>query len=518
MSNTKRYIFIYFLIYIVVSLSLAEAFWGQFLGFGIGSYAARRFSLILIIVCSAIFGSLFFGWVRLLGGPRSRFFVFIGFFVILFSCLASQFNSTNGWSWIEVGLYLLYIISVSGLAKFFLSQRKGANFFWYGNFIPFVVGFCVIVYAILTIPVYIYSVSDGFGSIRSFIPWGFINIRYWSQVATWVLPILPLAGANAFLWKGRFWRGAIFFSGALWWWIVFISVARGTACSIFISTVFVLILFKGSAKAWFIESIKYVFGGTLLWLLLSVIVPYVFFGGADFPHGGLGSDGRGPLWLEAWNMALQHFPLGMGGQSWLTHSILTEAYESSARFAHPHNMYLMWAAEYGWLSVVGLLILFGGVGAHLVRRLDGLAACSSLQKLSLVSVTASVVAAMIHAGVSSVFITPASMIVGLIVFAMFWAEVSDQKGAGECGGYAAVDEGIGFGEALWSKRLLRAGFFTVITLVCAFWVWGCVDYYRAMRADLPFYQTVLRKGVEPRFWLHGNFPRPPELMPPSSRD
>jgi O-antigen ligase len=75
-----------------------------------------------------------------------------------------------------------------------------------------------------------------------------------------------------------------------------------------------------------------------------------------------------PLWQEAWAMSWQNFPFGMGPQAWLTHDIITEAYRESRKFGHPHNMYLMWAAEYGWISIAGLVVLCGFAMKQLLRQ------------------------------------------------------------------------------------------------------------------------------------------------------
>src|SRR5690606_10260322 len=75
------------------------------------------------------------------------------------------------------------------------------------------------------------------------------------------------------------------------------------------------------------------------------------------------SSGRIPLFIEAWQMSLQNFPFGMGPQSWLMHETLTDVYANSKQFGHPHNMYLMWAAEYGWI----LLVALGLVVAQCIR-------------------------------------------------------------------------------------------------------------------------------------------------------
>jgi hypothetical protein len=194
----------------------------------------------------------------------------------------------------------------------------------------------------------------------------------------------------------------------------------------------------------------------------------------------------------------------MGAQSWLTHDIITDTYR--VRFGHPHNMYLLWAAEYGWLFVASL---FTGVMWILRRsfgRVRGLAPSDPKRALILMALLHSFIAACTHAGVSAVFIGPASLLVGWFVMVailrMTFPAVGDKS------------ESNVNSVPLWLRGSLAA------LLVWSFVVyWDAVlDYKRASDRDQVCYLYMgIPTGNGPRFWLHGDFPRPPSLACDESR-
>jgi O-antigen ligase len=206
-----------------------------------------------------------------------------------------------------------------------------------------------------------------------------------------------------------------------------------------------------------------------------------------------------PLFIEAWQMSLQHFPLGMGPQSWLTHDLLTQEYSESIKFGHPHNMYLMWAAEYGWLLILLLIVLaLQLIHFFLKRRTILLVEGKTPGVLMLAGITASVVGALIHAGVSAVFIAPGSMLVGLLVLLAFWALIAPQVFRPEARGYDAQSP---------AKLAFAFSSATVVAVLWLLWLGQVHTYYLDMKADEVYSQQQLKEWTTPRFWFHGNFPR-----------
>lgn len=511
-----------FLIYCMIGFLLIVVFFGDFIKFPVGLYAARRFSLIFIYLffLNLYFFLFAFSWS---GVIRLQIFAFKeskialgGLFIFFASGIISQFYASGVWSWVEFLYYFLYFCSVVFLSILFVVFCDGSSFLSYRKVVPLLMVIGGFFYAILTIPIYFYAISDKFLDFISVMPWGFVNIRYWSHVATWLIPLLPLAALiEPVRWK-RLWQCCVWVTASVWWWLIFLSAARGTMCALFISGLIVFFVFGRAAKKWISMSLKYAASGFFLWLILTILVPYVLFGSQNIPGVDLSSSGRLPLWKEAFAMSLQHFPLGMGAQSWLTHKTLTKAYAISVHFAHPHNMYLMWAAEYGWLSILGILLAAYGLGIRLFKKARVQQSFESFDGIALVSLAGSVVAGAIHASVSAIFIAPASMIIGFVVLSMFVAELFIPLPKTGALGSSAFE---------WQRKSVRSqrnkirlGIFVLVFSGSMLWLYGVFAYYQAMRADIPFYQGHVKQSMEPRFWFHGNFPRQPKLMPPPQTD
>ncbi|NWO04793.1 MAG: hypothetical protein HLX50_03585, partial [Alteromonadaceae bacterium] len=205
--------------------------------------------------------------------------------------------------------------------------------------------------------------------------------------------------------------------------------------------------------------------------------------------------------VETWKMSLENFPFGMGPQSWLTHEILTEDYRKAPKYGHPHNMYLMWAAEYGWLLISALLVLVGqAIGLFWRRRKQVRSGEHAMLALPLVAFTASVSAALLHAGVSAVFMAPGSMLIGLLVLSVFWALITPDR-----------EPVVTKHPRIRAVTAVFAGL--LISVPCYYWLKEVSAYHQAMERDLESHYKKVPAGMLPRFWLHGNYPRHPSQMP-----
>lgn len=352
-----------------------------------------------------------------------------------------------------------------------------------------------------TITVYLFALSDQVAKLSSFIPWGFVNIRYWSHVATWLIPLLPLAVLMGPLKDQRLWRFFVALGAALWWWIEFLSTSRGSMLGIAFGAVLASLLMGRAALPWLQVFLRYLVYGVLAWLLLSVVVPSLVLDEVTMRTLKADSSGRMPLFIEAWQMSLENFPFGMGPQSWLTHELLTEHYQRSGKFGHPHNMYLMWAAEYGWILIAALLTLVAqAIRLFWQQRAEIRSGGATELALPLVAFTASVSAALLHAGVSAVFMAPGSMLIGFLVLCVFWSLITP-------GAPPVPPEQS-------RKRLLASVLFAVLVcLPCVYWLSAITGYHADMVRDEAFYYENVPAGTLPRFWFHGNFPRHSDQMP-----
>jgi O-antigen ligase len=194
----------------------------------------------------------------------------------------------------------------------------------------------------------------------------------------------------------------------------------------------------------------------------------------------------------------------MGAQSWLTHDIITDTYR--VRFGHPHNMYLLWAAEYGWLFVASLFVGVMWILRRSFLRARDLAFSDPKRALILLALLHSFIAACTHAGVSAVFIGPASLLVGwfvMVAVVRMTFPIPENR-----------EEATTRSAPLWFRGSLAT------VLFCSFiWNWSSVlDYKRASERDqICYFYLDIHTGNGPRFWLHGDFPRPPSLACDKSR-
>lgn len=468
----------------------------DFLPLPFGGYASQRFMLVGLLGLAVVFPLTVlvyrYGWAL---------FRYIWPAVLIagaFVLLAVPFHEAP-YNWVEPGVYAAFFLGfvLLGCVLKSVEQRQYSVVA-----LVSVTALVVVFYGGATITVYMFALSDEVANLSTFIPWGFVSIRYWSHIATWLLPLLPLAVLIGPHKDERLWRFLVALGAALWWWIEFLSASRGSVLGIVFGVVLAVLLIGRPALPWLRVFLRYLAYGVLAWLLLSVIIPSVAMDDVNMRSLKSDSSGRMPLFVEAWRMSLENFPFGMGPQSWLTHEVLTEGYQRSGKLGHPHNMYLMWAAEYGWL-LIGALILFVGQAVRLFwrRRAEVRVTGGSPQALSLAALTASVSAALLHAGVSAVFMAPGSMLIGFLVLSVFWALIAPDMLPVTRKGRAG-------------KRLVAALTVVLASGGAGFYWWSEVSvYHEAMEDDLKFYYENVPAGTLPRFWFHGNFPRHFSQMP-----
>jgi O-antigen ligase len=486
-----------FPLYALLFLFFGFVLFADFIPSAFGSYADQRLLLSLSLIVLMASG---LAWLSFRESLMASFKGLWPFLPLLSSFALAELQHTPQLFYlVEPAFYTLFFLAfglLGGVLREANLARKSAQA------AVLIAAVTCFFYAAMTITVYLFAITDDFSHLDHVIPWGFVSIRYWSHVATWLVPLFPLSILLA-PWKdNRLWQLGVAFTAAIWWWIIFLSSSRGSVVGLTFGFLLVWVLFGRAALPWVKLFVRFAVYGLLAWLLLSVLIPSLVFDDLHIRGIKATSSGRMPLWQEAWVMSLQHFPFGMGPQSWLTHNILTEAYRSSPKFGHPHNMYLMWAAEYGWISVVGLVVL-GGYGLRqLWRRASAIRKSPNPEGLWLVAFTASVTAALVHAGASAVFIAPGSMLVGLVMLTVFWALISPERAK-----TIPVDARKGYSRA--------AGYLLVLVFLVAggFWFRDVLRYQQAMAEDREYYQDELSPGHLPRFWFHGNFPRHPSQMP-----
>jgi hypothetical protein len=430
---------------------------------------------------------LFFGQRRMYSDPkRARIIATLLLTTAVFSFLSTLVHS--GWagtnSYLLWGWEMLLIVSIIGAGNTLADRLPGSLAL--RKLITLV---CMAALGVMGL----YSVTivmgmsfwylDVSSTLRDFVPFGFYNVRLWSNCATWLLPLAVMAS-----WVMRFHerKGLYVLAlsvSALWLLAAFSSGARGHLVAIVASALVLAIFYRSKMPPLLKEGGIILVYGVLLYLVFVELVPALLLGqgssGANVLRGG--TSGRTLLWLIGLENSVRDFPLGQGALSYSREA-------AASPFATPHSVYIRWVAEYGWLA----LGAFAGAVAFWLRPIISQRRdlSSGIDAAPAVAILWSCLAALIHASVSGVFTNTHSLLVGVPVMILLVAMVRSAAG----GGYL-------LGEATRAKYFILLPSF-VFGLAMLYPTYG---WYRASGAAAQPY--IEEKGVPlaARFWQHGRY-------------
>lgn len=233
----------------------------------------------------------------------------------------------------------------------------------------------------------------------------FVNKRFFNHTQTWTLPVLT--GLLVFLRVKRpqdyILHTLLFLTVSFWWMLVFASGGRGSTVALISSLLIITVLIRKEAYA----MIKYgcatfISGGIFYFLFFRL------FSADGFPM--MRSTENYNMRLESWqhsaDLWIQNPFFGIGPHHF---SSMQYMIDSAPWSAHPHNFYLQFLTEWGtiaFLAMAVLLYLAGRMVLNNYSKIDK----NSPNRIIYISVTWSMAAALIHAFVSGVMITPMSQI------------------------------------------------------------------------------------------------------------
>lgn len=182
---------------------------------------------------------------------------------------------------------------------------------------------------------------------------GYVNPRFFNHVQTLLIPLL--AGAIGLCGLRPLWRRLAWFALASNAFFLLLLMGRATGLALAVSSSLALLLFGASARAYVGRLLLGFAAGALLYLLLIKLLPSLIGIEAVPVFRELGERGsveaRFYLWRLALDMIQTHPLLGVGPMHYADHF--------NGEAAHPHNIYLQIAAEYGlpFFLLLGFLVL-----------------------------------------------------------------------------------------------------------------------------------------------------------------
>jgi O-antigen ligase len=255
--------------------------------------------------------------------------------------VVSAFSApTSGAALLEISHYsmvLLLALSVASHSdKNHLRVDKALVSAFAGSALLFLLSFAVAQAAHL-------NTGGTFSWIAPFMNIG--NVRHFSQYQAYTLPlvVLPLLIFNV----PTRWKIAIFLVASMWWMLQFCTGTRAVWIGIAAAGSLVGILLREPSRQWLrYQAATAVTGGVLYVLLRPILKPP---GLDSIAQRGLDGSARGELWIRAWELVQQHPLLGVGPMHF--------SYENFKIAAHPHNIVLQFACEWGIPATLILMSL-----------------------------------------------------------------------------------------------------------------------------------------------------------------
>lgn len=263
-------------------------------------------------------------------------------------------------AWLEWSTFLLLLGLMVLLAN--EARRHGAGFDTWATALVLLVAVAI---ALRIMMGYVAAVLGGapLDSVKLFTA-VVSNRRVFGQVASMAIPLLayPLLVAPKF----RLPRMALYLLLAVWWMLAIASGTRGTWLALAVATLVLAVFAWRNVRAWLGVQAKGLLVGLVLYGVLFVWLPTWAFPEANVENrlaGLTDLTGRAELWAVAMAQIEAYPWLGMGPMHLASIPGLIGA--------HPHNVVLQLAAEWGIPAALALLLPAGyGIVRVLMRLRD----------------------------------------------------------------------------------------------------------------------------------------------------
>jgi O-antigen ligase len=323
---------------------------------------------------------------------------------------------------------------------------------------------------------------------RSEIFVGYDNYRFFNHVQTAALPLSVLAATVA---PPRSWHRVVaWFAATGGFALLFAVMGRGTLVGVFIGALAVAAMFGAQALPTLRNLGAAAGGGLLAYGALFWLLPLLLGAPRGLVDGYYEARvGSIEMRLYLWRIALSYIEQS----PWLGIGPMHYAHHPTGDAAHPHNIYLQIAAEWGIPMLVALLWLF----AWLIRRLAvAVRGCADPRERNCgIGLVLAGVAIAVDGLFSGNFVMPVSQV--WIAFAVGWALAwlgAQERVEAPCPAPMSP---------FWNASRLVA----VALLMSQLWLVASI-WPEARNLDAVIQQTTDRfpaAAMNPRFWSHGWF-------------
>ncbi len=315
---------------------------------------------------------------------------------------------------------------------------------------------------------------------------GYDNHRFYNHVQT---AAIPLALAAAFtLNLPSVIRWLVYVVLVTSWALIFASGGRGTFVALILSSI--LVWGALGRRVWPVVRLQLgaMCAGLLLFVVVFIALPSVLTTGSppmsDYALSRLGSSqSRLYLWEVAWQQILHAPVLGIGPM----HS----AHWPNLKAAHPHNVFLQIAAEWG----IPMLVISVVTGVWLLRRMVRAVSQASDGANVGAALLLGLLAVGLDGLVSGNFVMPVSQvwIAVLIGWSLAWQQGQSTLSNLE---RPQIQRTLGFVHPL-----------AVVALLLHLWlIWAITPEVRDLEGHLERTQANFpTERSQPRFWSHGRF-------------
>lgn len=314
---------------------------------------------------------------------------------------------------------------------------------------------------------------------------GYDNHRFYSHVQTVVLPLLAIATNSRVGSRGV--RGVAWLAGVLGFALLIAGAGRATALALFIAGGVGVCLFGPATYKWLRHLGLAAALGAVVYVLGFVLVPTML-GSVSSPvvHQEILKSDHSRFYL--WQLALEY----VQQSPWLGIGPMHYAHYPNMKAAHPHNVYLQIAAEWG---VPMLLVVLAVASCALQRFYRAICSCGNEdQKSAGVGLFCTCIAVAVDGFFSGNFVIPMSQvwIALLIGWSIHWIRIQ-------------VRRPIAVPRSAWSVSGIAIA---VVLLLSQGWL--VLSAYAQAHRTAQQVKSVQHTPVDsqrnnPRFWAHGWF-------------